>query len=989
MSKRSFLSLLMLLAFVATLVMPVVALAQAPELNQDSLTLPKDDLSRRTFIDPLFGPISGAETESPLTAVVAVFNTAALLVAGILIAYTIIAGTMSTAHDGEMLGKKWSSMWVPIRTAIGVGAIMPVVKGGWCVAQVIVIWLAMQGAAIANMTWREFIGDGQSLLAGATYIAPNNLTHMRRAYKEMLVASVCVASHREERNGTATQTVADYVLPEYKIYPMNNERVSLSRKVQGQDGTVKSVGFQYGFDGDRNNCGEVMIQSNTADNPKGTETELDDELLDMDVIAKSVATARDKAFASAQTELYKTAEKIIAGTATAEDIQADIDKQLVEYTKQTGQAAKAAWKEAMNAKFVDAMKADGWATAGAFYMTLSKAQDAITREIAVVPVTASSGRQSGVNAVWNEMMGEAHSKTVQGHMTTAEQLLAEAEIQSGGLAAIGQADDDVTSRLLNWFMNDDMFTFGDAEMRDVNQNPVMTAKGLGGKMVAWAAASVAAMAGGMAALGGVAGAVADSGIPIVSGIGGAVKGGLTAATPYLTGLFTGLITSITVPGLILATYLPMMPYIIWIGAMLGWGILLIEAVIAAPLWAVAHIAPDGDGVVGRGGQGYMLVLSLVLRPCLMVLGLVAALVLIKPIGALINSTYAAAFGLASGNGGFLFLLTAIAGCIIYCVLMVMMVQRVFSLIHVIPDRLLRWIGGGTGNEIGEHAQAAGEGLTKVVAGGAAMLGVGNAMQNAMAANRDKKKKQLDEDHHKHLMADEGARDAHDKFDEAGDKANLTNDQMDHWDAANQGEKSARANERAARSSAKVARSESAEAKNFIEGYEKASRAEKRGDTGAIERFMSKAEADAAAKEQAYTTAVNKQEEGLPLTAEDKAALKTNGPQPFEEKLIQAAQDRAQAKRHRDAAVQAKGIDVGVRDVKAAGADQPAAPKSGEGANRFGGDADAQPGDSIDATQHPFDPNNFNPADPKNIDPDAPSQGGLFDHPSDPRDNKPL
>ena len=75
----------------------------------------------------------------------------------------------------------------------------------------------------------------------------------------------------------------------------------------------------------------------------------------------------------------------------------------------------------------------------------------------------------------------------------------------------------------------------------------------------------------------------------------------------------------------------MIPYILWLGVLLGWVILIVEAVIAAPIWAVSHMAPDGDGVVGRGGQGYMLVLSLVLRPPLMILGLVCAIVLMKPL----------------------------------------------------------------------------------------------------------------------------------------------------------------------------------------------------------------------------------------------------------------------------------------------------------------------------------------------------------------------
>lgn len=56
-----------------------------------------------------------------------------------------------------------------------------------------------------------------------------------------------------------------------------------------------------------------------------------------------------------------------------------------------------------------------------------------------------------------------------------------------------------------------------------------------------------------------------------------------------------------------------------------------------PLWMVAHLAPDQDGVVGKMGQGYMLVLSLFLRPVLMVIGFVAALSLMTPCLMFINA----------------------------------------------------------------------------------------------------------------------------------------------------------------------------------------------------------------------------------------------------------------------------------------------------------------------------------------------------------------
>ncbi|WP_228138688.1 hypothetical protein, partial [Acinetobacter baumannii] len=76
-------------------------------------------------IDKWFNPFQSNITG----AVLDVYLPIIMQLGGIIAAYTLIAGTMSTAHDGEMLGKKWSSMWVPIRTALVPGLLFPISNG--------------------------------------------------------------------------------------------------------------------------------------------------------------------------------------------------------------------------------------------------------------------------------------------------------------------------------------------------------------------------------------------------------------------------------------------------------------------------------------------------------------------------------------------------------------------------------------------------------------------------------------------------------------------------------------------------------------------------------------------------------------------------------------------------------------------------------------------------------------------------------------------
>jgi hypothetical protein len=142
----------------------------------------------------------------------------------------------------------------------------------------------------------------------------------------------------------------------------------------------------------------------------------------------------------------------------------------------------------------------------------------------------------------------------------------------------------------------------------------------------------------------------------------------------------------------LSTYIPMIPFITWVTSVANWFVLVFEAIIAGPIFAVAHIHPDGDDAVGKAGNGYMFILSLVLRPALMILGLICAMLLTEPLAGIVNvafMTVVAGIQVSSTTG----IVSFIAYVAIYVSIMMTVVHTAFSLIHWIPDNILRWIGG--------------------------------------------------------------------------------------------------------------------------------------------------------------------------------------------------------------------------------------------------------------------------------------------------------
>jgi len=117
-------------------------------------TPPATDYSM-AFLANLFGPVDGvlyATGSQIMGTMFAVFNSAVLAIAGIIIMYVMIIATMNTAHEGKFLGQKWSSLWIPIRTVIGLALLFPK-SSGFCLMQVLVMWIVVQGVGAADKVW--------------------------------------------------------------------------------------------------------------------------------------------------------------------------------------------------------------------------------------------------------------------------------------------------------------------------------------------------------------------------------------------------------------------------------------------------------------------------------------------------------------------------------------------------------------------------------------------------------------------------------------------------------------------------------------------------------------------------------------------------------------------------------------------------------------------------------------------------------------------
>lgn len=82
-----------------------------------------------------------------------------------------------------------------------------------------------------------------------------------------------------------------------------------------------------------------------------------------------------------------------------------------------------------------------------------------------------------------------------------------------------------------------------------------------------------------------------------------------------------------VAGFMMSYYIPLYPWILFMFGALNWMITVIEVMVAAPLVCFGMTHPEGHDFLGRAEQALMLFLGVFLRPSLMVIGFLMAMVL--------------------------------------------------------------------------------------------------------------------------------------------------------------------------------------------------------------------------------------------------------------------------------------------------------------------------------------------------------------------------
>ncbi len=223
------------------------------------------------------------------------------------------------------------------------------------------------------------------------------------------------------------------------------------------------------------------------------------------------------------------------------------------------------------------------------------------------------------------------------------------------------------------------------------------------------------------------------GTGIINPIGPALTAVYMIIVPAILGLLGILLTY----GALLSVYLPLVPFIIFTFGAIGWLTSTIETMVAGPLVALGIIAPGGHHeILGKAEPALMLLFNVFLRPSLMIFGMMAAMLLSSVVAGMINDVFwrvAESIGMES-------LLTLVFFLAAYVTLMITAMNKCFAAIYLIPEKVMRWIGGqgeqyGEADAVGETKQA----ITGAASKAGAAMGTAGDTSKAMRSAKSEKK----------------------------------------------------------------------------------------------------------------------------------------------------------------------------------------------------------------------------------------------------------
>ena len=657
------------------------------------------------------------------------------------VAYTTIMNIHRAAESASVLGQGQSWMFV-VRIGFA-GIMMFPLGGGFSAGQALVVQAAMTGIGMARAVYTNAI---QAVGPDAAVIAMPMIPGTQSIVSGLIASELCMALVNQAGNGTLIPNPT----------PLTGQ-VTNPSAIPGQTPVSNQSYISYRYSLSQGNesgnpaCGTISLMGSLAGAKQIAGISVDMAAIQQAALNNVINTIRPQVASVAQ-NLWQN--KTAASLAPLQGIYTNA----VQVYTQNLTAAATSIQSAVNAALAANATAErngtsdllqnevqqstlGWTAAGAYYLEIAKLNASTLSLLNATPIT-SSPTYDGIPYGLGMDLAPLESAAAQ-FMTTLDATLQSSDATrtpNGSPYTIADAKSDaqgasVLDQLFNK-LNLTNAAFQTVASYLLPQTQIWTdpfggLMSMGQKLMNM---SLAAM--GMAGL--LASATTSTGAAVWEFFTANWAGAAATITGhaimsfFAAPIFTALL-GLLIPGIIIAYVLPMIPYVIWMAGVAGWIILVCEAMVAVPLWMLAHMTMGGDGLHGRAVEGWSLLFNVVFRPTLMVIGLFMGYFVFDCMSWLIRQSFGVAVGFVLQNG---WIVTNFIGLVVLLSIFVMThvvaALMSFRMVTLLPHHLPRLVGFTSANRVDMDAfqQRAAWATGEMVAGGAQRAIKGGASEFA-------------------------------------------------------------------------------------------------------------------------------------------------------------------------------------------------------------------------------------------------------------------
>jgi conjugal transfer/type IV secretion protein DotA/TraY len=746
------------------------------------------------------------------------YNLAVLVVGVLIFLYYIVLIVGETAATGTPFGRRFNHMWAPLRLVIAVGFLVPI-NYGFNSAQYITLFAAKLGSGFATNAWTQFNrtitaegGNNPMGIQDERLITNIKIPDVSSAVKAMSIVHACVAAYKtmhptepdvkaylvrkeEPFGGNPGNTSVDFMgagSPDYvkesprsapftsnalEFYGYRDVFIRFGRK--DPDKFKKEAGFV------EPTCGEIVIKTNS--------------LIFENNAPKNVGV----------TKIQEGYYKLIGDLWTNQRLQQQGERYAAHSLPNDGKTAcqvtvldadctpdniltPGAWKkqrledaqmdlagptETARTSFIGYLRGSGstrfqipdeliergWGGAAIWYNQIAEWNGSLMASTIHVPKLSrepiimqkvSEELRAHVENLRSEDQyqpfkpdGEAVQDLTKKQREMAD-VLALAHYEWAVEEDYVEADQKTSGNLLFDMVN---LIFGTEGLFDIRNSrdvhPLAQLSGIGRGMIESAMVNV--MIGlAASAVGGVAKQMEWS---MIAGI-----------APAMSSMFVSIATISLTIGFTLYYVLPFLPFIYFFFALGKWVKGIFEAMVGVPLWALAHLKVDGQGLPGESAiNGYFLIFEIFIRPILCVFGLIGSIAIFGALAQTLNEIFdivvdnltgfdctgmtnagsscspAGATGIDLAVENMMEVTDEFFFTILYTIIIYIMAQSSFKMIDAVPNQILRWMGAGV-QSFGDQSEDAAENIASYAAIGTRSIGgqvLGAAQSGASAAGQ--------------------------------------------------------------------------------------------------------------------------------------------------------------------------------------------------------------------------------------------------------------